>query len=61
MKCNYQAFVIHALQRGLLLNVTAEKVIRLLPPLILNKQQTEDMAQQIIDCIHSFEPTKTSN
>ena len=61
MKCNYQAFVIHALQRGLLLNVTAEKVIRLLPPLILNKKQTEDMAQQIIDCIHSFEPTKTSN
>jgi acetylornithine/N-succinyldiaminopimelate aminotransferase len=60
MKCNYQAFVMHALQRGLLLNVTAEKVIRLLPPLILNKQQTEDMAQQIIDCIHSFEPTKTS-
>ena len=61
MKCNYQAFVMHALQRGLLLNVTAEKVIRLLPPLILNKKQTEDMAQQIIDCIHSFEPTKTSN
>jgi acetylornithine/N-succinyldiaminopimelate aminotransferase len=60
MKCNYQAFVMHALQRGLLLNVTAEKVIRLLPPLILNKQQTEDMAQQIIDCIHSFESTKTS-
>jgi len=60
MKCNYQTFVMHALQRGLLLNVTAEKVIRLLPPLILNKQQTEDMAQQIIDCIQSFEPTKTS-
>jgi acetylornithine/N-succinyldiaminopimelate aminotransferase len=60
MKCNYQAFVMHALQRGLLLNVTAEKVIRLLPPLILNKQQTEDMAQQIIDCIHSFESKKTS-
>jgi len=60
MKCNYQAFVMHALQRGLLLNVTAEKVIRLLPPLILNKKQTEDMAQQIIDCIHSFESTKTS-
>jgi acetylornithine/N-succinyldiaminopimelate aminotransferase len=61
MKHNYQAFVMHAFQRGLLLNVTAEKVIRLLPPLILNKQQTGDMAQQIIDCIHSFEPTKTSS
>ena len=61
MKHNYQAFVMHAFQRGLLLNVTAEKVIRLLPPLILDKQQTEDMAQQIIGCIHSFEPTKTSS
>ena len=61
MKYNYQAFVMHALQRRLLLNVTAEKVIRLLPPLILTEQQTTDMAQQIIDCIHSFEPVKTSN
>lgn len=61
MKCNYQAFVAHALQQGLLLNVTAEKVIRLLPPLILNDQQTEDMAQQIVTCINSFEPVTTSS
>jgi acetylornithine/N-succinyldiaminopimelate aminotransferase len=60
MKHNYQAFTMHALQQGLLVNVTAEKVIRLLPPLILNEQQTEDMAQQIIACIHSFEPVTTS-
>jgi acetylornithine/N-succinyldiaminopimelate aminotransferase len=61
MKHNYQAFVAHALQQGLLLNVTAEKVIRLLPPLILTEQQTEDMAQQIIACIHSFNPVSTSH
>ncbi|MFT5597717.1 MAG: acetylornithine/N-succinyldiaminopimelate aminotransferase [Gammaproteobacteria bacterium] len=61
MKHNYQAFVAHALQQGLLLNVTAEKVIRLLPPLILTEQQTEDMAQQIIACIHSFKPVSTSH
>jgi acetylornithine/N-succinyldiaminopimelate aminotransferase len=60
MKHNYQAFVTHALQQGLLVNVTAEKVIRLLPPLILSEQQTEDMAQQIIACINSFAPETTS-
>lgn len=60
MKHNYQAFVAHALQQGLLVNVTSEKVIRLLPPLILNEQQTEDMAQQIVACIQSFEPLTTS-
>jgi acetylornithine/N-succinyldiaminopimelate aminotransferase len=61
MKHNYQAFVAHALEQGLLVNVTAEKVIRLLPPLILNEQQTEDMAQQIIACINSFEPATRIN
>jgi acetylornithine/N-succinyldiaminopimelate aminotransferase len=60
MKHNYQAFVTHALQQGLLISVTAEKVIRLLPPLILNEKQTEDMAQKIIACINSFEPVTTS-
>jgi acetylornithine/N-succinyldiaminopimelate aminotransferase len=34
-----------ALQRGLLINVTAERVVRLLPPLII----TDDQAQQIVD------------
>lgn len=61
MKQNCQAFVAHALQRGLLVNVTAEKVIRLLPPLILDAQQAEDMVQQLIDCINSFETAAKSN
>ncbi|MFT5657084.1 MAG: acetylornithine/N-succinyldiaminopimelate aminotransferase [Gammaproteobacteria bacterium] len=61
MKHNCRAFVLHALQQGLLVNVTAEKVIRLLPPLILNSHQTEDMAQQLIDCINSFEPATEGN
>jgi acetylornithine aminotransferase len=34
-----------ALERGLLLNVTQNKVIRLLPPLIIDA----DQAQQIVD------------
>lgn len=61
MKYNCQSLVAQALQRGVLLNVTAEKVIRLLPPLILDSNQTEDMAQQVIACINSFDPVITSN
>jgi acetylornithine/N-succinyldiaminopimelate aminotransferase len=34
-----------ALQRGLLINVTAERVVRLLPPLII----TDDQAQQVVN------------
>lgn len=36
-----------ALAAGLLINVTADKVIRLLPPLIMNKQE----AQQVVDIL----------
>ncbi len=43
-----------ALENGLLLNVTASRVIRLLPPLILNEEQTQQLADQLIGCIHQF-------
>ncbi len=43
-----------ALQQGLLLNVTAQNVIRLLPPLILDAAQTTDIAERLIACIHQF-------
>ncbi len=43
-----------ALEKGLLLNVTASKVIRLLPPLILNEEQTQQLADQLIGCINQF-------
>jgi acetylornithine/N-succinyldiaminopimelate aminotransferase len=36
-----------ALQKGLLINVTAENVIRLLPPLVM----TQDQAQQLLDIL----------
>lgn len=36
-----------ALEAGLLINVTAEKVIRLLPPLVMNEQE----AQQVVDIL----------
>ncbi len=43
-----------AIQQGLLVNVTVDRVIRLLPPLIINQQQTDDLAKQLIACINEF-------
>jgi len=41
-----------ALERGLLINVTADKVLRLLPPLIIDEKQTAELARRLIDCIN---------
>jgi acetylornithine aminotransferase len=43
-----------ALDAGLLLNVTAEKVIRLLPPLILNTDQINFLVTTITTIIKEF-------
>ena len=43
-----------ALQHGLLINVTAGSVIRLLPPLILDQAQTAEIASRLIDCIQQL-------
>jgi len=40
-----------ALDRGLLLNVTAERVIRLLPPLIINDAQVNEIADTVADIV----------
>ena len=40
-----------ALDRGLLLNVTAERVIRLLPPLIVNDAQVAEIAETVADVV----------
>jgi len=57
MKHNCQALVAQALEKGLLINVTAERVIRLLPPLIIESQQTIELAERLISCINTFTPT----
>ncbi len=44
--------VTRALQKGLLINVTADKVVRLLPPLIVDEKQTDEIAGLLIDCIN---------
>jgi acetylornithine aminotransferase len=43
-----------ALNNGLLINVTAGNVIRLLPPLIITEQQMEDLANRLIKSINEF-------
>ena len=54
MKTPCQALVNRALDRGLLINVTADRVIRLLPPLIIDEAQTNEIARILIDCINDF-------
>ncbi len=54
MKIPCQALVEQALQQGLLLNVTAESVVRLLPPLIISEHQTGELANKLITCINQF-------
>lgn len=49
-----QALVSLALEQGLLINVTADNVLRLLPPLIMNQAQTAELAAKLIDCISHF-------
>ena len=58
MKHNCQALVKEALSQGLLINVTAEKVIRLLPPLIINEAETMQIAEKVIEAIKAFPFTK---
>ena len=57
LKQNCQALVKLALDNHLLINVTAEKVVRLLPPIIINEQQTAEIAQKVISCINAFSTT----
>ncbi len=54
MKIPCQAMVALALEQGLLINVTAERTIRMLPPLILNQAQTAEIASKLISCIYHF-------
>lgn len=44
----------HGLKNGILLNVTAEKVIRLLPPLILTAEEGEELVARLVKSIEGF-------
>lgn len=43
-----------ALEKGLLINVTAEKVIRLLPPLILSDEEAQQLVEAVSNLIKDF-------
>jgi len=43
-----------ALEKGLLINVTAEKVVRLLPPLILSDEQAQSVISTLAELIEAF-------
>jgi len=44
----------HLLDRGVLLNVTQERVIRLLPPLIFTAEQADLLVQQLVPAVRGF-------
>jgi acetylornithine aminotransferase len=46
--------VARALEQGLLINVTAERVIRLLPPLIMNFAEAQQLADILIPLVRQF-------
>jgi acetylornithine/N-succinyldiaminopimelate aminotransferase len=54
MKRPCQTLVGMALEQGLLINVTAGSVVRLLPPLVLSEDETAEIARILISCINQF-------
>ncbi|MCU7812958.1 MAG: aminotransferase class III-fold pyridoxal phosphate-dependent enzyme, partial [Candidatus Thiodiazotropha sp. (ex Notomyrtea botanica)] len=46
--------VTQALQNGLLINVTAERVIRLLPPLIISDEICDEIIEKVAALISNF-------
>ena len=48
------ALVGQALSKGLLINVTADKVVRLLPPLILSDAEADQLVEQLSTLIRDF-------
>lgn len=45
---------LRALEAGLLINVTRDRVVRLLPPLILNKQEADQIVATLVPLIQQF-------
>ena len=43
-----------ALERGLLVNVTAERVIRMLPPLNLSEAEVDQVSERLCDSIKAL-------
>ncbi|MHB1952048.1 MAG: aminotransferase class III-fold pyridoxal phosphate-dependent enzyme, partial [Acidiferrobacteraceae bacterium] len=43
-----------ALKHGLLVNVTAERTIRLLPPLILSDDESDELVRRLVASVSDF-------
>lgn len=43
-----------ALENKLLINVTADKVVRILPPLVMNKQEAQELVNCLVPIIENF-------
>jgi len=43
-----------ALEKGILINVTADKIIRLLPPLVINKDEADTMVSLVSELVIEF-------
>jgi acetylornithine/N-succinyldiaminopimelate aminotransferase len=43
-----------ALERGVIVNVTAEKVVRLLPPLVIDEGEADQIVAAVCDSVHTF-------
>lgn len=52
-KCT--AIVTQALEKGALINVVAENTIRLLPPLIINQKEADELVSIVCDLIKNFD------
>ncbi len=50
-----------AMEKHLLINVTAERVIRLLPPLILKDSEADQIASTVIELVRQFLATPTES
>ncbi|MFP4130745.1 aspartate aminotransferase family protein [Thiohalospira sp.] len=46
----------HGLEAGILINVTAERVVRLLPPLIISDAEADTITTTVADLIEAFAP-----
>lgn len=42
------------LENGILLNITAESVIRILPPLIISESEIDKLVTLLVKCVHQF-------
>jgi acetylornithine aminotransferase len=58
LDCPCGELVGKALEQGLLINVTAERVIRLLPPLVISDEQVDVLVGKLVELVRNFGAAK---